>query len=166
MVKDHGFPQLRGSSKKKRPRRPVCCKLLKEDPGNKFLKDNSLVGLITGIRVEESRARALGVYQKGQYYYTIRDGLWKFHPVSLWSMTELMEYIKTHEIRLNPLYAEGYERVGCMPCTGFSYWREQLSKHRPRYFKWLNREYQKSVGAPTLWEYHNVVDICDVDLNG
>lgn len=158
IVKKHGFPQLRGSSKKKRPRRPLCCKLLKEDPGNKFLKENGHIGLITGIRVEESRARALGIYQKGQFYYTIRDRIWKFHPVSLWSMSEMNEYIELNGIELNPLYAEGYERVGCLPCTGFSQWREQLSKHRPRFYKWLNREYQKSQGEPTMWEYFEPQD--------
>jgi len=161
IVKKYGFPQLRGSSKKKRPRRPMCCKLLKEDPGNKFLKENDLDGLITGIRVEENRARALAIFQKGQYYYAKRDGLYKFHPVSLWSLDELMNYVEKEGIELNPLYAEGYERVGCLPCTGFTQWREQLAEHRPRFYKWLNREYQKSAGEPTLWEYRYTIDLCN-----
>ena len=37
----------------------------------------------------------------------------------------------------------------------------------PVYFKWLNREYQKSTGEPTLWEYEDRYDICDdVEIRG
>ncbi len=159
LVKEHGFPQLRGSpAKKTRRRKPICCKLLKEAPGNKFRKANDLEGFITGIRVEESRPRALGVFQTGPYYLAKRDGIWKAHPVALWSIERLMEYVDIHDIPLNPLYAMGYTRVGCMPCTGFTSWRAQLQEHKPRFYKWLNREYQKSVGEPTLWEYEDFND--------
>jgi len=105
------------------------------------------------IRAEESRSRALALAHSGQFYFAKRDGFWKFHPVSIWSLNELMNYAKANEIPLNPLYGQGLDRVGYMPCTGFITWREQLSRTRPRYFKWLNREYQKSKGEPTLWEY-------------
>jgi len=115
----------------------------------------NMVGFISGIRVEESRPRALGIYQKGPYYKAKRDGLWKFHPVALWGMAKLMDYVNLHNIELNPLYEMGLPRVGCMPCTGFTQWREQLSTTKPRYYKWLNREYQKWAGEPTLWEYEN-----------
>jgi len=164
IVKKHGFPQLRGSGKAGRPRKPMCCELLKEAPANKYLKENDMVGFISGIRVEESRPRALGIYQMGPYYKAKRDGLWKFHPVALWSMGKLMEYVKLQNITLNPLYAAGLPRVGCMPCTGFTTWREQLSTTKPRFYKWLNREYQKSVGEPTLWEYEDAYDICTGEL--
>ena len=161
LVKEYGFPQLRGSSKKKRPRKPKCCKYLKIDPANKFVKEYGLDGFIDGIRVEENRPRALSTFQVGVYHYTKRDKLWKFHPIALWPLTQLMKFVKEENIEINPLYARGLPRVGCMPCTGFSSWRQQLKMMNPKYFKWLNREVKKSQGEPTLWEYVDRYDICD-----
>ncbi len=160
LAKEYGFPQLRGSSSKKRPRKPKCCKFLKEDPDKKFRKENDLDGKITGIRVEENRPRALTIFQKGVYYYAKRDELWKFHPVALMSLKDLMKYVKDHEIPLNPLYEKGLPRVGCQPCTGFNTWRQQLKMINPKFFKWLNREYQNSLGEPTLWEFEDRYDPC------
>lgn len=161
LVKEHGFPQLRGSSKKKRPRKPACCTYLKEAPANKFVKEHNMDGLITGIRVEENRPRALMVFQVGVFYKAVRDKLWKFHPVALWPLTKLMKFVKEENIELNPLYEKGLPRIGCMPCTGFSSWRQQLKMMNPAYFKWLNREVKKSEGEPTLWEYVDRYDICE-----
>lgn len=162
LVKEHGFPQLRGSAatKKRRARKPACCTYLKEAPANKFMKDHEMVGYITGLRVEESRPRALVIFQKGPFYKAIRDGIWRFHPVALWNLETLMKYAKDQNIPLNPLYAQGLPRVGCRPCTGFIGWRQQLSVVNPRFFKWLNREYQKSQGEPTLWEFEDRYDPC------
>jgi len=160
LVKEYGFPQLRGSGPKGRHRRPACCIYLKEAPGNKFLKENGMDGYITGIRVEESRPRALLIYQKGVYYKANSDGIWRFHPVALLTLNQIMEYANSHNIPLNPLYNRGLPRVGCRPCTGFIGWRKQLSQVNPRFYKWLNREYQKSKGEPTLWEFEDRYDIC------
>lgn len=160
IVDEYGFPQLRGSSKKKRPRKPACCKYLKTDPPKKFMKENDLEGLITGLRVEESRPRALAIFQKGPYYRTVRDGLFKFHPVALWPLGDLMKYVSDFDFPLNPLYDMGLPRVGCMPCTGFIGWREQLKEMKPKLFMMVNRALQKSIGEPTLWEFMDHFDIC------
>lgn len=160
LVKEYGFPQLRGSGPKGRPRKPACCYYLKEEPANRFLKEHDMDGFISGLRVEENRPRALVVFQKGVYYQANRDGLWRFHPVAIWTLEELMNYVGRHQIPLNPMYEKGLPRVGCMPCTGFLGWREQLSEINPRFYKWLNREYQKSIGEPTLWEFEDFYDLC------
>jgi len=166
LVKEYGFPQLRGSGPKGRARKPACCTYLKEAPGNKFMKEHGMEGYITGIRVEESRPRALVIYQKGVYYKANRDGIWRFHPVALLTLNELMKYAKENKIPLNPLYNQGLPRVGCRPCTGFIGWREQLSMVSPKFYKWLNREFQKSKGEPTLWEFEDRYDICsDIQPN-
>lgn len=165
LVKEHGFPQIRGSSKEKgRPRKPMCCRELKEAPAEKYMREYNMDGFIDGIRVEESRPRTLAIYQKGPYYLAKRDGLWKFHPVAVWSLDQLMVYVEENSIPLNPLYEKGLPRVGCMPCTGFLDWRQQLSEVNPAYYKWLNREYQKSLGEPTLWEFVDHFDLCNEEL--
>ena len=154
LVKEYGFPQLRGSGSKGGARKPACCTYLKEAPASKFKKEHGMDGYITGLRVEESRARALAIFQKGPFYKAKRDRVWRFHPVALWTLKELMDYADLNKIPLNPLYERGLPRVGCLPCTGFITWRDQLSKTKPRFYRWLNREYQKMQGEPTLWEFY------------
>jgi phosphoadenosine phosphosulfate reductase len=164
IVKVYGFPQIRGSSKCHRIRKPMCCSLLKEAPAHKFLKDNHLDGFIDGIRVEESRPRALGIYQVGLYYLSKRDGLWKFHPVALWTVDDLEIYAEKHGFEFNPLYkTKGLPRIGCMPCTGFTDWRNQLSRVNPRLFRVVNDAFQNQRGEPTLWEFHDQ-SICVEDV--
>lgn len=154
IVKVYGFPQIRGSAKCNRLRKPMCCTLLKEAPANKFLKENHLDGFIDGIRVEESRPRALGIYQVGLYYHAKRDGLWKFHPIALWTVEDLENYAKRQGFEFNPLYKEkGLSRIGCMPCTGFTTWREQLKHVNPKLFRFVNDAFQNKRGEPTLWEF-------------
>jgi len=164
IVEEYGFPQLRGKGPKGRERKPMCCELLKEAPTKKFSKDHKLDGFITGIRVEESRPRMFGIAQRGLFYQASRDHIWKFHPIALWRLDKLMTYAKTNNIELNPLYElKGIPRIGCMPCTGFTTWREQLKKTNPRFYKWLNREVKKSEGEPTLWEFWEGPDTCRQD---
>lgn len=160
VAKEHGFPQLRGSGGAGRPRKPMCCKLLKEDPANEFRRERGFDGYITGLRVEENRPRALAIYQKGPFYLASRDRVWRFHPVALWPLEQLNQCAAENHVRLNPLYDRGLHRIGCWPCTGFLSWREALKKVNPRWYKVLNRMYQKSVGEPTLWEYTDFYDLC------
>jgi len=161
IVKKYGFPQLRGSGGKSRPRKPMCCVLLKEKPADKFRRDGGFDGYITGLRVEENRPRALAIYQRGPFYLAKRDDVWRFHPVAVWSLAKVNEYAESHRIELNPLYDRGLPRIGCWPCTGFMDWREQLKLTDPDRYRALNRMYQKSVGEPTLWEYVDNYDLCE-----
>ncbi len=170
IVDKHGFPQLRGLSRVAgRPRKPKCCELMKEAPARRFGKSGGYDGFVDGIRVEESRPRALGIFQKGLCYLAERDGLWKFHPVALLSLEELMAYVKREGIPLNPLYEPhlvgdpippGLSRIGCMPCTGFTTWREQLAEQNPKLFRFVNDSFQKYKGEPTLWEFYEQNDTC------
>ena len=34
-----------------------------------------------------------------------------------WSEEEMMEYLKSRNLLLNPLYYDGYGSIGCYPCT-------------------------------------------------
>lgn len=153
IVKEHGFPQIRGYGGG--PRRPMCCQFLKEDPAARFYKEHGIKAVITGIRAEESRVRALTIGFHGQYYLAKRENLWKFHPVSLWSQSELDGHLEAAKVEINPVYCRGLRRCGCWPCTGFLSWREELGRTYPKLYKWLNREFQKAEGTPTLWEYED-----------
>lgn len=43
------------------------------------------------------------------------------NPIYKWLDTDIWEYIKQENIKVNPLYSNGYDRVGCIGCPLASY---------------------------------------------
>jgi phosphoadenosine phosphosulfate reductase len=41
----------------------------------------------------------------------------KVNPLVVWSATELLAYIKQHDLPPHPLVAKGFPSIGCLPCT-------------------------------------------------
>jgi phosphoadenosine phosphosulfate reductase len=41
----------------------------------------------------------------------------RINPLATWGTAELAAYMRTHELRENPLVAYGYRSIGCFPCT-------------------------------------------------
>ena len=64
-----------------------------------------------GIRADESRARAdmLRLEDMG-------DGRWIHRPLLEWTVEQVFEIHRRHDVEPNPLYRLGCSRVGCMPC--------------------------------------------------
>ena len=46
------------------------------------------------------------------------------NPIYDWSAGDIWDYIQQEGIEVNPLYAQGYERIGCIGCP--------LAKHKER----------------------------------
>lgn len=70
------------------------------------------ITVIDGIRYDESAAR-----KKRSPLEPHRSGKWDIeHIVFDWTKDQIFEYIRTHNLPLNPLYAMGYSRVGCWFC--------------------------------------------------
>jgi phosphoadenosine phosphosulfate reductase len=70
-------------------------------------------GWITGIRREQGPTRADSELIE-------RDdvrGLWKYNPLAHWSDKDLWRRIHERELPYNPLHDQGYESIGCAPCT-------------------------------------------------
>jgi len=44
-------------------------------------------------------------------------GLVKLNPIATWTDGDVADYIARHDIIVNPLTAQGYPSIGCMPCT-------------------------------------------------
>lgn len=68
---------------------------------------------ITGIRREQGPTRA-------QTELIERDeqrGLWKYNPLAHWTDKDLWRRIHERELPYNPLHDQGYESIGCTPCT-------------------------------------------------
>jgi phosphoadenosine phosphosulfate reductase len=46
-----------------------------------------------------------------------RRGKVKIHPLASWTDEDVDRYVKEHNVLVNPLLSDGYDSVGCWPCT-------------------------------------------------
>lgn len=68
---------------------------------------------ITGIRREQSPTRAdAELIERDE-----ARGLWKYNPLAHWTGKDLWRRIHERELPYNPLHDQGYESIGCAPCT-------------------------------------------------
>jgi phosphoadenosine phosphosulfate reductase len=70
-------------------------------------------GWITGIRREQGPTRA----QTELIEHDERRDLWKYNPLAHWTDKDLWRRINERDLPYNPLHDQGYESIGCAPCT-------------------------------------------------
>ncbi|WP_239312417.1 MULTISPECIES: phosphoadenylyl-sulfate reductase [unclassified Frankia] len=46
-----------------------------------------------------------------------RRGKVKIHPLVAWTDEDVNRYVQEHDVIVNPLLSDGYDSVGCWPCT-------------------------------------------------
>ncbi|WP_131748677.1 phosphoadenylyl-sulfate reductase [Frankia sp. Cppng1_Ct_nod] len=46
-----------------------------------------------------------------------RRGKVKIHPLAAWTDEDVTRYVGEHDVIVNPLLSDGYDSVGCWPCT-------------------------------------------------
>lgn len=120
-----------------------CTEELKSKPAIDYVLSHSenLI-IIEGIRSNESLSRSKMQAQCTYFKYYFEPGLsgkthyyrkkdvikWcekfnadKIRPIFNWSAIQTIDFIKDNGQKPNPLYYEGFERVGCFPCI--------MSKH-------------------------------------
>lgn len=68
---------------------------------------------VTGLRREQGPTRA----GTGKLERDDRRGIWKVSPLADWTEKQLWAYILEHDLPYHPLHDEGYESIGCAPCT-------------------------------------------------
>jgi phosphoadenosine phosphosulfate reductase len=68
---------------------------------------------ITGIRREQAPTRASAQHVERDE----RRGIWKFNPLAEWTDKDVWNYISNHDLPYHPLHDQGYESIGCAPCT-------------------------------------------------
>jgi phosphoadenosine phosphosulfate reductase len=91
--------------------RKSCCYVRKVEPLKRALHGNSI--WITGLRAEQSSNRSgMKMLEWDQSNQII-----KFNPLLNWTMEEMLDYIKKHNIPYNPLHDKGFISIGCAPCT-------------------------------------------------
>lgn len=91
--------------------RKECCFIRKVEPLARALKGKEL--WITGIRKQQSSNRT----DMQQVEWDEQHQLIKYHPLFHWSLDDVKNYVKQHNIPVNPLHDKGFPSIGCSPCT-------------------------------------------------
>jgi len=112
-----------------------CCYWLKEKPMRLLVKQLGIQAEITGTTAVENRNRMFHARDDGWCYYLKKNKTQRIHPILWWTPDEVREYITSQELPMNPVYAKGAERVGCMPCTAHKFWEEQMRKVNPKLYE-------------------------------
>jgi 3'-phosphoadenosine 5'-phosphosulfate sulfotransferase (PAPS reductase)/FAD synthetase len=85
-----------------------------------------------GVRRDESARRA-----HAEGFEEIGGGLFAFRPIAGWTAQETVDFVRSCGLTLNPLYALGMDRVGCMPCINAS--KAELSEIARRFPEHIER---------------------------
>ena len=132
-----------------------CCRLIKEVCG-----DGRTV--VTGVRSEESVARQNR--QICERCYT--NGMDKLYvnPIINWSVSDVWQFIKRHNLPHCSLYDEGFERIGCILCPNNTLRVRDVYRF-PKFYKAYLRTFDKMLevrrakGLKTTWK--NGKDVMD-----
>lgn len=116
-----------------------CCYFLKEHPMHEVIRAHSWQGIYDGVTAVESRSRMFMADQKGTCYHFKRWNVCKIHPILYWTEQEVFDYMAREKIPLNPLYAKGARRVGCMACTAFKTWEATMAAENPKLYAIIKR---------------------------
>lgn len=89
-----------------------CCEILKVEPTRRAIEEMNVKCWVTGLRCTEGRTRTdfKEVEERDK-------GLIKLNPILIWKEREVWQYLAVYGVKVNPLYAQGYRSLGCLPCT-------------------------------------------------
>ncbi len=91
--------------------RKLCCGVRKVEPLRRALAN--VDAWITGLRRDQSLTRTdAQVFEWDEPNQKI-----KINPLLDWSLQQVRDYIKQHNLDVNPLHAQGFVSIGCAPCT-------------------------------------------------
>jgi len=101
-----------------------CCALRKVEPHRAFVA--GFGAWLTGLRRGQT-------VQRADLEPVVQDGsVEKVSPLYDWTDDDVWDYVRTHDVLVNPLHAEGYPSLGCVPCT-----RRPLDASDPRSGRWV-----------------------------
>jgi len=141
-VKKFGYPKNSRNSKTGDRRTPKCCKLLKEDPMQKFIAKHDFDLNFVGLVGDEGRQRRWAFIQNGCCIYESKSwGIAKCVPMIWWKKEDVWEYIRRFNLPINSAYEKyGLERTGCLPCTGHINWQLSMAKTNPKMLRHVLRD--------------------------
>lgn len=107
MVENHGINLFYESV----ANRKLCCGIRKVEPLGRALRN--IDAWICGLRRSQSVTRSmLETFEWDEQNQKI-----KISPLADWSLDQVHEYIKKHNVDVNPLHAQGFISIGCASCT-------------------------------------------------
>ncbi|MFV0287790.1 MAG: phosphoadenylyl-sulfate reductase [Demequina sp.] len=89
----------------------LCCQMRKVEPLKRAL--GNYRAWVTGAR----RVDALTRSEMPVVSWDAKHGLVKINPIALWDDDAVEDYQVRHDLPRNPLVAQGYPSIGCLPCT-------------------------------------------------
>jgi len=126
------------------PLRLTCCDVRKVRPLVRVL--HGLDGWITGLRRDQWATRSN--IRKIELDHD-HGGIVKVNPLADWTDEEVWEYIRENNVPTHPLYDQGYQSIGCAPCT-----RAVQPGENPRAGRW----WWEGAGAPKECGMHCAVE--------
>jgi len=107
MVRNHGINLFYESV----ANRKLCCGIRKVEPLKRALRHAD--AWICGLRRAQSLTRGhLKVFEWDEANAKI-----KINPLIDWSLEQVRDYVKEHDVDVNPLHKKGFISIGCAPCT-------------------------------------------------
>jgi phosphoadenylyl-sulfate reductase (thioredoxin) len=94
-----------------RAARIACCSVRKLEPLARALA--GACAWIAGLRAEQSAHRR----DMALVAADAERGLIKLNPLFDWTRQQLLDFVATHDVPINPLHGQGFASIGCAPCT-------------------------------------------------
>jgi len=108
LVRAKGFYSFRES----RENRLECCGIRKVEPLKRALAE--LDAWVTGLRRDQNVTRtSIGKVVEDKDH----PPLIKINPLADWTEKQVWDYVKEHDVPVNPLHKLNYPSIGCKPCT-------------------------------------------------
>ena len=109
-----------------------CCKLRKVEPLFKAVAGYRV--WLTGLRREQAKSRAA---LEEEALFTLPGGkqVLKLAPLAAWTTRDVWYACEQLSIPLLPLYEQGFQSIGCEPCTSLP-----LDANDPRSGRWAGRK--------------------------
>ncbi|MCS3900746.1 phosphoadenosine phosphosulfate reductase family protein [Methanococcus voltae] len=125
--------------------------LKKKYPGKKVLT-------IDGSRQFESFTRSNLDYERNSSFIDFQTTAF---PILDWNALDIWTYIYKNNVIYNPLYDEGFERIGCYLCPSalnseFNRVKELYPEYYKRWSKYLSKRYSKDEIDRGFWRWDNL----------
>lgn len=119
--------------------RKECCRIRKVETLKRALSDTEV--WITGLMTDQSDARQETPLLSYDAFFNVI----KCSPLTLWRREQLENYINENNVPVNALHQQGFESIGCAPCT-----RAIAPGEHPRAGRWWWEQSHKECGIHTV----------------
>lgn len=107
--------QRKGANSFLRDGHHECCAIRKLRPLGRVL--GRFDAWVTGARRDGRSVAELPVAQLDPVFRGAGGDVLRLNPLAGWSRVDVLDYARRHDVPMHPLYAQGFARIGCLPCT-------------------------------------------------